>query len=122
MERTMGVCPENPSIYTQIDAHANQPCQGPATPTIRSKSTRGTNPGPAKSLGEPSAPSDAKKVERESLFTKKDTSADGFLSHPEFMSGQKDPEQAKERFIKFDTDGDGKLSRKEFVFSGKSSN
>ena len=71
---------------------------------------------------ESSATSDAKKVERESLFTKKDTNADGFLSHPEFMSGQKDPEQAKERFIKFDTDGDGKLSRKEFVFSGKSSN
>ncbi|MFZ4082125.1 MAG: sulfatase-like hydrolase/transferase [Pirellula sp.] len=71
---------------------------------------------------ESSATSDAKKVERESLFTKKDTNADGFLSHPEFMSGQKDPDQAKERFIKFDTDGDGKLSRKEFVFSGKSSN
>jgi hypothetical protein len=30
MERTMGVCPENPSIYTQIDAHANHPCHGPA--------------------------------------------------------------------------------------------
>jgi hypothetical protein len=89
MERTMGVCPENPSSYTQIDAHANQPCQGPA-----------------KSSGEPSAPSDAKKVERENLFIQKDTSADGLLSHPKYMSGQKDPEQAKERFIKFDTYGD----------------
>jgi hypothetical protein len=47
-----------------------------------------------------------KKVERENLFIQKDTSADGFLSHPKYMSGQKDPEQAKERFIKFDTYGD----------------
>jgi Ca2+-binding EF-hand superfamily protein len=37
------------------------------------------------------------------------------------MSGQKDPEQAKQRFGKFDVNGDGKLSRKEFVSSGKSS-
>jgi Ca2+-binding EF-hand superfamily protein len=35
------------------------------------------------------------------------------------MAGQKDPQQAKERFRKFDVDRDGKLNRKEFVTSGK---
>jgi iduronate 2-sulfatase len=64
---------------------------------------------------------ESKETDRESLFAKKDTDADGFLSHAEFMSGQKDPEQAKQRFGKFDVNGDGKLSRKEFVSSGKSS-
>ncbi len=64
---------------------------------------------------------ESKETDRESLFAKKDTDADGFLSHAEFMSGQKDPEQAKQRFGKFDINGDGKLSRKEFVSSGKSS-
>ena len=64
---------------------------------------------------------ESKETDRESLFAKKDTNADGFLSHAEFMSGQKDPEQAKQRFGKFDVNGDGKLSRKEFVSSGKSS-
>jgi iduronate 2-sulfatase len=64
---------------------------------------------------------ESKETDRESLFAKKDTDADGFLSYAEFMSGQKDPEQAKQRFGKFDVNGDGKLSRKEFVSSGKSS-
>ncbi|MFN6302954.1 MAG: sulfatase-like hydrolase/transferase [Planctomycetota bacterium] len=64
----------------------------------------------------------AKQTDRDALFTKKDTNADGVLSHDEFMAGQKDPEQAKERFGKFDLDGDGKLNRKEFVSSGKSGN
>ncbi len=99
------------SMPTQTNHATAQPPR-PYDPSLPAKQTNPT---------ESSATSDAKKVERENLFTKKDTNADGFLSHPEFMSGQKDPEQAKERFIKFDTDGDGKPSRKEFVFSGKSS-
>ncbi|MFM7974506.1 MAG: EF-hand domain-containing protein, partial [Pirellula sp.] len=63
-----------------------------------------------------------KQTDRDALFTKKDSNTDGFLSNAEFMAGQKDPEQAKERFGKFDLDGDGKLNRKEFVSSGKSGN
>ena len=63
---------------------------------------------------------DPKLAERETLFNKKDADSDGHLSHAEFMAGQKDPDQARQRFVKFDIDGDGKLSRKEFVTSGKS--
>jgi iduronate 2-sulfatase len=63
---------------------------------------------------------DPKLTERETLFKKKDADSDGHLSHAEFMAGQKDPDQARQRFVKFDIDGDGKLSRKEFVTSGKS--
>lgn len=62
---------------------------------------------------------DPKKAEREGLFTKKDADIDGFLTHAEFMAGQKDPDQARERFRKFDANGDGRLSRKEFVSSGR---
>jgi len=62
---------------------------------------------------------DPKKAEREGLFTKKDADSDGFLTHSEFMAGQKDPDQARERFRKFDANGDGRLSRKEFVSSGR---
>lgn len=63
---------------------------------------------------------DTKRAERRSLFSKKDSDSNGFLSHTEFMSGQKDPEQAAERFKKFDLDNDGKLNREEFVSMGKS--
>ena len=108
-QETRNLVSQMPDVVSELREHLDS--HPKAKPPVKQ-----TNP------TESSATSDAKKVEREILFTKKDTSADGFLSHPEFMSGQKDPEQAKERFIKFDTDGDGKLSRKEFVFSGKSSN
>jgi Ca2+-binding EF-hand superfamily protein len=66
-----------------------------------------------------SSTADSKQAEREELFNKKDRNSDGFLSDSEFMAGQKDPQQAKERFRKFDVDRDGKLNRKEFVTSGK---
>jgi iduronate 2-sulfatase len=66
-----------------------------------------------------SSRADSKQAEREELFNKKDRNSDGFLSDSEFMAGQKDPQQAKERFRKFDVDRDGKLNRKEFVTSGK---
>jgi iduronate 2-sulfatase len=60
-----------------------------------------------------------KKTDRQALFAKKDSNADGYLSKDEFMEGQKDPDQAPGRFLKFDLDGDGRLSRQEFVSSGK---
>lgn len=69
--------------------------------------------------GQPTS-ADPKKLEREGMFTRKDSNTDGFLTHEEFISGQKDPDQARERFRKFDANGDGKLSRKEFVSSGRS--
>jgi Ca2+-binding EF-hand superfamily protein len=85
-----------------------------ATHPVAKPQIKSTQAGSETSLGDP------KKTDRDALFTKKDTNADGSLSYAEFMSGQKDPEQAKERFSKFDLDGDGKLNRKEFVSSGKS--
>ncbi|WP_395095006.1 sulfatase-like hydrolase/transferase [Armatimonas sp.] len=60
-------------------------------------------------------------TDRNILFDKRDTNKDGKLTFEEFMMGQKDPEQAKERFAKFDANKDGVLSREEFVKMGKQS-
>lgn len=64
-----------------------------------------------------SQPAAAKKgkVDRETLFRRKDTNGDGHLTREEFLANQPDPDEAPKRFVRFDVDGDGKLSREEFV-------
>jgi iduronate 2-sulfatase len=52
------------------------------------------------------------KPDRGTMFKKRDTDKDGFLSKDEFLLNQ--PEAAK-RFPKLDLDGDGKLSAAEFI-------
>jgi len=47
------------------------------------------------------------------VFKKKDTNGDGFLSKEEF-AGKNNAAKAEARFPKFDTDGDGKLSLEEY--------
>jgi len=47
------------------------------------------------------------------VFKKKDTNGDGFLSKEEF-TGKNNAAKADARFAKFDTNGDGKLSLEEY--------
>lgn len=54
-------------------------------------------------------------TDRAALFDKRDQNKDGKLSLEEFMTGQPDPEAAKERFLKWDLNKDGFLTRDEFI-------
>lgn len=54
-------------------------------------------------------------ADREALFKKRDANQDQRLSFEEFMHGQPDPEDAKNRFPKFDKNNDGVLSPDEFI-------
>jgi iduronate 2-sulfatase len=103
---TKNLAEQQPSVVAQLRAFF--PSHPAAKPPVSSSDSTGKV-----------ASGNAKKVEREEMFIKKDKNSDGSLSHEEFMSGQKDPPQAKERFLKFDVDGDGKLTRNEFVNQGR---
>jgi iduronate 2-sulfatase len=59
------------------------------------------------------------KVDRETLFQRKDENGDGKLTGEEFLADQPDPDEAPKRFTRFDTDGNGELSKSEFVAAGK---
>ena len=59
------------------------------------------------------------KMDRDAMFTRRDTNADGKLTKEEFLKDQPDPDKAPARFALFDTDKDGALSRVEFVKGGK---
>ncbi|MFM8573343.1 MAG: sulfatase-like hydrolase/transferase [Pirellula sp.] len=103
---TRNLASEQPAVVAKLlESLSSHPA---AKPPVKSSGADGS-----------SSTADSKRAEREELFNKKDGNSDGFLSDSEFMAGQKDPQQAKERFRKFDVDRDGKLNRKEFVTSGK---
>jgi choline-sulfatase len=73
-----------------------------------------------KNAGKEKASADSKPpVDRVALFEKRDKNHDGKLTFEEFMTGQPDPDAAKDRFGKFGADKDGFLSRDEFVGGGR---
>ncbi len=67
-------------------------------------------------LLDPKKPASGKsKVNRATLFQRKDKNGDGKLSREEFLANQPDPDEAPKRFIRFDVNEDGEISRQEFV-------
>lgn len=72
-----------------------------------------------KAAPQASAATKSAKLDRNQLFSKKDTNGDGQLTREEFLRGQPDPDQAPKRFTTFDVDQNGSLSREEFVTSGR---
>lgn len=86
--------------------------QPEALPQWSARTTVAT-PGPAAAPG-------AARTDRGVLFERRDANRDGQLTREEFLRGQRDPAQARERFDRFDADGSGLLSRDEFVSQGRS--
>ncbi|MES2466959.1 MAG: sulfatase-like hydrolase/transferase [Verrucomicrobiota bacterium] len=76
-------------------------------------------PAGPESATQPGPRSGGPKMDRDAMFTRRDTNADGKLTKEEFLKGQPDPDKAPARFTLFDTDRDGALSRREFVKGGK---
>ncbi len=76
-------------------------------------------PAGTESAPQPGPRSGGPKMDRDAMFTRRDTNADGKLTKEEFLKDQPDPDKAPARFTLFDTDKDGALSRPEFVKGGK---
>lgn len=102
---TKNLAAEQPEIVAQLSAILDKHPE--AKPQIRSKNDS-KKPVTTK-----------RRVDRETLFARKDKNTDGMLTRDEFLANQPDPEEAPKRFITFDVDKDGVLSRTEFVSSGK---
>ena len=76
-------------------------------------------PAGTESATQPGTRSAGAKMDRDAMFARRDTNADGKLTSEEFLKDQPDPDKAPARFTLFDTDKDGALSRGEFVKGGK---
>ncbi len=57
--------------------------------------------------------------DRATIFKRRDTDNNGWLSFEEFKAGLAKKEDADQRFKSFDTDSDSKLSAEEFIRAGK---
>jgi hypothetical protein len=61
------------------------------------------------------AAGDAKKVDPDKAFARKDKDNDGNLTKEEFVAGAKDAAKAEAAFAKRDANSDGKVSKEEFA-------